>query len=58
MIKLKPCPFCGGKADLVPFLNYGGTWKVVCHKCEIGTFVFFSPESAAKRWNRRVKKNG
>lgn len=58
MIELKACPFCGGQPDLVKFifLSDQGTWKVVCHKCEIGTFAFSTPEHAAKRWNRRVRK--
>lgn len=55
-ITLKPCPFCGGKAELTESFYQTPVWRVVCHKCEIATFLFLSPESAAKRWNRRVKQ--
>ena len=37
MNEIKPCPFCGGEADLitVPFNRYPDkkTWSVVCRSC-------------------------
>ena len=53
---LLPCPFCGGKADLQETVSQHPTlYYVICHKCEIRTFVFSKPELAVKRWNRRDK---
>ena len=54
-IKIKPCPFCGGDAELQSADFKGAVWFVVCHKCEIKTFFFSSPAKAARRWNRRAK---
>jgi hypothetical protein len=37
MNEIKPCPFCGGEADLitVPYSRYPDkkTWSVVCRSC-------------------------
>lgn len=59
--KLKPCPFCGGEAEL-SFGKFDGkdTSYVVCIKCgSQGEFFFVSPKYASairaiKAWNRRV----
>lgn len=50
-IKLKPCPFCGGKAE--SFQDYMG-WFVVQCKCGIGTLHYSTLEAAVKAWNRRT----
>lgn len=52
---LKPCPFCGGKAEY----HYDCDMvKVRCSnydcQCELVTW-FDEPEEAAEEWNRRVK---
>ena len=55
MSDAKPCPFCGGKAELIKSDLYPtDTWFVVCHECEIKTFLFKTPEMALSRWNRRA----
>lgn len=57
--ELKPCPFCGGKAELV---NYGltGRLKIVqCLDCGARTRAFDTEvkrgESACDAWNKRKK---
>ena len=61
--KLKPCPFCGGKAEL-----YKVEWKmdkrgvpsrpywIFCTECNIATPSVGTKRAAIKRWNRRTKE--
>ena len=65
MTELKPCPFCGGEAELSGGCFDGeSTSYVMCKKCASqGEFFFVSPkyasaEKAIKAWNRRVKSGG
>ena len=59
-VKLKPCPFCGGGADIEAFRNsYGMTWFAVfcrCADCNVhpSTDWFINEEAAIEAWNRRV----
>ena len=50
-IKLKPCPFCAGKADL--FLNGSGLYVVQCVACGNRTICYQTKEGAVGAWNRR-----
>ena len=51
--ELKPCPFCGGKAELIIAPDNG--WGVVCRgECESQTCSWVSPKKAAAVWNRRA----
>lgn len=57
MNKLKPCPFCGGEADIEeipgsPFTNEPYTWGVGCKTCNIGWYEE-AKERAIDVWNRR-----
>lgn len=54
MEEVKPCPFCGGAAELKSAIYGGDTFFVVCHACEIRTFLFASPAKAVRVWNRRA----
>ena len=63
MLKLKPCPFCGGKAKIIkcPCGEYKDLYVVGCHKNDscFGninhmTMIFISEETAAETWNRRA----
>lgn len=49
-LKLKPCPFCGGKAD---FSGSAGAVLAGCSKCNIYTIYCYPPEDAAQFWNSR-----
>ena len=60
-IKLKPCPFCGGKAKVVSD-TYWGTerFRVRCSTdgfCAVNpvTCYFDSEMAAVIAWNKRVK---
>ena len=49
--KLKPCPFCGGEAEVRMFtatLSF-----VQCKSCLAGTSGFLSEHEAVNSWNRR-----
>lgn len=50
--EMKPCPFCGGKAELVSVGKY--EWFAKCHKgCVEQTHLYKAKSSAVKAWNRR-----
>ena len=59
-LKLKPCPFCGGEAEVLD-LSYPinmPPWEVrgygvVC-PCGASVRMFDKKTEAAKAWNRRV----
>ena len=51
-VELKPCPFCGGKAEM---LNYSSNeWLVECTKCQGMVEKWCkTEEEAIINWNRR-----
>ena len=49
--KLKPCPFCGGKAKKT---EIGRSWDIECEDCQSSTRMCSTPEEATEAWNRRV----
>lgn len=49
--KLKPCPFCGGKAKKE---EIGRSWGIECEDCQSSTRLCPTPEEAEEVWNRRV----
>ena len=56
--QLKPCPFCGGKAELSFFNIDYGTVTVGCSNedCDITMGKgFFDNKEAIEHWNRRVE---
>lgn len=51
MNELKPCPFCGGEAGILPEGDYH---EVTCQQC--GVFVQgHTYESAIAAWNKRAE---
>ena len=55
MIKLKPCPFCGGKAGFATWILEGGKkeYSVMCDGCDADVYPCETKEAAAEKWNRR-----
>lgn len=56
-IKLRPCPFCGGKA----YLHHNGkTYFVICgsrKKCKVRPQTISSDlDTVVNAWNKRSKK--
>ena len=52
--ELKPCPFCGGKAEMVS--DFDDEHYVYCTGCKGGWKTMETPEEAAEAWNRRVEE--
>ena len=52
--ELKPCPFCGGRAELEPIgIVTSGYW-IKCSDCGVEQSIANSnPNDAIKEWNRR-----
>ena len=56
MTDLRPCPFCGGEAELLThiFTLMPNSYGVKCRVCEAETRQFYqSAEEARDAWNRR-----
>ena len=53
--KLKPCPFCGGNANLIE-QKATGCFRVKCTKCptDLGRYWFFKKNDVINAWNRRA----
>lgn len=57
MNELKPCPFCGGKANVYSYDPYDGyqgncaVWRVMCCKCK-ALIQRGTKEEAVAAWNR------
>ena len=64
--ELKPCPFCGGEAEIVPhkfFSEILKAWMVDCYgveckNCHTSGYQFWGTEAhAIAAWNRRTYDN-
>ena len=55
MYRLKPCPFCGGKAEITG-INNGNPFIVWCDKCglEFGIDKDYYLYQVIEAWNRRA----
>lgn len=61
MNNLKPCPFCGGQADIsvdheAVKDTEGRRWAytIVCNRCCATSGLTYSPKKARDAWNRRA----
>ncbi len=54
-IKIKNCPFCGGKSKVYAYL---GKYYAKCIKCKTYSAPYDTPEQAAAAWNTRYNKEG
>jgi len=56
--ELRPCPFCGGKAEVVRIYYIGNepvAYRVQCCECEDGQSGNYHTKAAARAaWNRRA----
>ena len=57
MTGLKPCPFCGGKAELVEDVWSDNEYcYVTCVDCHAGTNACDTQDEAVAKWNSRVSE--
>lgn len=53
--ELKPCPFCGGEADIAEDSDrLGRAWTVFCVVCDGSTGLQVDAEAAIAEWSRRT----
>jgi Lar family restriction alleviation protein len=61
--ELKPCPFCGGRADLITHSFWNEkkqahtdkTYSIKCFICLTESYLFYETEQIAiEAWNRRA----
>lgn len=50
--KLKPCPFCGGEAEIER--QYHGGYVVYCQNENCGCAIFGNRDEVLKAWNTRA----
>lgn len=53
MSELKPCPFCGGRAEMVSLKGITAKY-IECTNCKISTEVISDDKILFEIWNRRT----
>ena len=53
-LRLKPCPFCGGKP--LRFESHAHWIQIICRECGCRTPLLPDPEKAVSIWNRREEQ--
>lgn len=55
-MELKPCPFCGGEAEVSYGYTFGAEYQYQpnCTKCYCSLGIYDSEEEAIEAWNRRT----
>lgn len=63
MAEIKPCPFCGGEAELernaieiIGLGDWANSSFVSCTQCGAAMFSFDGIESPVEAWNRRANE--
>lgn len=62
--KLKPCPCCGGSAELIKGYAAENVWphgefhRVFCGVCQLRQLFQRTPEEAIAAWNKRAQHAG
>lgn len=51
--KIKPCPFCGGEAEVHTSYENPDVFNVRCTQCFARTGWHHTPENAVRAWNAR-----
>ena len=54
MDELKPCPFCGGKAEIASLSKIA--IGVFCNKCSAEIGIYRTKQEAIEAWNRRANE--
>ena len=56
-IELKPCPFCGGQAEIWHCNRFIDKMVAIrCMNCNAQTFASYDEAEAVKRWNTRSRR--
>lgn len=57
-MNLKPCPFCGGEAEIVHSDCKINDTRIQCTNCNVKTSWWMGEiEELIEQWNMRVKKS-
>lgn len=58
MSDLKPCPFCGGKAEMLTAesMNGGYLFGIMCNDCRSRGDVYDTEAEAIAAWNSRAER--
>lgn len=58
MSELKPCPFCGGEAEMLTAesMHGGNLYGVMCNCCACRTDVFDNEAEAIAAWNTQAER--
>ena len=56
MEELKPCPFCGGKAQIDHYFDAELVYDIWCTSCTVILRAKKDEQSAIAAWNKRMEE--